>query len=212
MDLFTGRPVLVGMPLSMSHQSDTRVISLLEMWDRRKDVETYYVTSSSAALGRDRIVMYARHRVPKPSHILFVDSDVLPRPSTLKKLLAHNKDVVSGVYPMMQNCRLSWCLSREEPFKGLGITELPDNPFKTKFVGCGMRLVKMEVFDNLKWPYWKDVFAPGRKLVSEDLFFCQILRKFGYDIWVDPKIKCNHFKTVDLLGVAMNYNLKGKQK
>ncbi len=211
MNLFTGKPILVGMPLSPSHQADTRVIALLETWDRQKEIETYYVPSTSAALGRDKIVMYARHRVPRPSHILFVDHDVLPRPNTLKKLLEHDKDIVAGVYPMMQNCRLSWCLSREEPFRGLSIDELPDNPFKTKFVGCGMMLVKMEVFDNLKWPYWKDVYSPARKLIGEDLFFCQMLRKFGYDIWVDPKIKCNHFRTVDLLGVAMNY-VKGKKQ
>ncbi len=210
MDLFTGRPVLVGMPLCPSHQADTRIIALLEAWDRQKDVETYYVPSWHASLGRDKIVMYARHRVPRPSHILFVDHDVLPRPNTLKKLLEHDKDIMCGAYPMMQNNRLSWCLSREEPFRGLGIAELPSNPFKAKFVGCGMMLVKMEVFDNIKWPYWKDVFAPGHKLIGEDLYFCQVLRKFGYDIWVDPKIKCNHFRTVDLLGVAMNYNLKGK--
>ena len=209
-DLFAGRPVLVGMPLAPHHQSDTRIISLLEAWDRKVGVETYYVPSPHTALGRDKIVMYAKKRIPRPSHILFVDHDVLARPNTLKKLMEHDKDVVAGVYPMMQNCKLSWCLSREETFTGLPIDDLPNNPFKTKFIGCGIMLVKMEVFDNLPWPYWKDIFMPGRKLVGEDLYFCQLLRKKGYDIWVDPKIKCNHFRTVDLLGIAMNY-VKGKK-
>lgn len=211
MELFTGKPVLVGMPLAPNHQSDTRIITLLEGWDREKAIETYYVPSPHTTLGRDKIVRYAKYRQPNPSHILFVDSDVLARHSTIRKLLAHDKDIVAGVYPMMQRCRISWCLSREERYTPLPINELPNNLFKAKFVGCGMMLVKMEVFDKLKWPYWKDVFAPGIKIVGEDLYFCKMAREAGYDIWVDPKIKCNHFRTTDLLGIAMNYIWKGNK-
>lgn len=205
MNIYVGRPVLVGVPLTPDHRMDTRITTMLEAWDRQEGIETYYAPTPHTTLGRDKIVQYANHRIPRPTHILFVDYDVLPRLTTLKKLLAHDKDIVAGVYPMMQRCKLSWCLSREDPFKGLPIQELPDNPFKTVYVGCGMMLVRMEVFDKLKWPYWKDEFAPGVKTLGEDLYFCKKARDAGYDIWVDPKLKCNHFRLVDLLSVAMEY-------
>jgi len=210
MNLFMGRPILVGMPLAPSHQSDTRIITLLESWDRTENVETYYAPTEDVTLGRDKIVQYAKYRVPRPSHILFVDHDVLPRKSTLEKLLEHDKDIVAGVYPMIQKCKLYWCLSRENPYVGLPIDDLPENMFKTQFVGCGMMLVKMEVFDNLEWPYWKNEFAPGIHSLGEDLYFCQKARDAGYDIWVDPLLKCNHFRTVDLLSIALM--LKGKKQ
>ena len=104
---------------------------------------------------------------------------------------------------MIQKGNLSWCLSRETPFKGLPIDELPENLFKADFCGCGMMLVKMDVFLKLEWPWWKDEFAPGVKTMGEDLYFCQKARDAGYDIWVDPMAKCNHFRAVDLLGMAL---------
>ena len=72
-------------------------------------------------------------------------------------------------------------------------------------------LVKMEVFDKLVWPYWLDVFAKGRKVVGEDVYFCKLARATGYDLWIDPKVKCGHLRTVDLLGIAMDY-VKGKKR
>lgn len=196
------RPVLVGIPLSPDYRMDTRITTMVEVWDRRENIESYYVASPHVVLGRDKIVKYANYRVPRPSHILFIDYDVLPRRTTLIKLLEHDKDIVAGVYPMSKKGILGWCLSRETPFKSLPIKELPTNMFKTQFVGCGMMLVKMEVFDKLEWPYWKNEFALGVKTIGDDVYFCQKVRDAGFDIWVDPKIKCNHFKIVDLLSIA----------
>ncbi len=196
--------VLVGMPLAPNYQSDVRIITLLEAWNHNCNVETFYVASPHTELGRDRIVLYAQQRVPRPSHILFIDHDVQPRYTTLKKLLAHDKDVVSGVYPLNRQCETAWCLSREEPFKAVPINDLPNNLFKAKTISNGMMLIKTEVFDKLKWPYWKNEFVFGKKTIGEDVYFCKKLRGAGYDLWVDPKIKCGHFRTVDLLGVAMN--------
>lgn len=209
MDLFRERPVVVGVPLAPDHRIDIRISSLIEIWDRQGDVESHYAATPDVTLGRDKIVQSALYRIPRPSHILFIDHDVLPRKNTLQRLLLHEKDIVAGVYPMMQRGNISWCLSREDPYKPLPLEELPRTLFKTEYVGCGMMLVKMEVFDKLEWPYWKNEFAPAVKTMGEDLYFCKKAREAGFDIWVDPMVKCNHFRTVDLLGIAMNY-IKGK--
>jgi GT2 family glycosyltransferase len=204
MKIYMGSPVLIGMPLAPSHLSDARIVAQLEEWDRHDCYETYYPATGDVVCGRDTVIQYAKYRIPHPSHILFVDHDVLPRRSTLKKLFDHKKDIVAGVYPMTQRGELFWCLSREEPYRGLPIDELPDNPFKAKYVGCGMMLIKYEVFEKLEWPYFKKEFAPGAMITSDDMYFCKKARDAGYDIWVDPKLKCNHFKVVDLLSMAKN--------
>lgn len=204
--------ILVGMPIPPNYMADTRVVSQLEAWHAYNNVETYYPASGSAELGQDKIVLFALHGKPRATHILFVDYDVLPRPNTLKRLLSHDKDIISGVYPMSQDSKISWCLSREEPFKALPITELPNNPFKAKTVCNGMMLVKTEVFDKLEWPYWRNLFKPGGKELGADLYFCKKAREAGYDLWVDPKVKCEHFKTVGLLGIAKNYIMKGNKQ
>jgi hypothetical protein len=204
--------VLVGCPLSPTFTVDARLIGMLEAW-RRKNVITYYPSSSAAEIGYDMIVDFAKQIEPHPTHILFVDHDVLPRATSLRKLFEHDKDLISGVYPTIQRFKIKWCVSREEPFKLMGIEDLPNNPFKAH-VGCnGIMLAKMEVFDRLQWPYWKTCHENHKK-TGADIYFFEKAKAAGYDIWVDPKIKCGHFRMVDLLGVVNTYviNKKGNKQ
>jgi len=203
--------VVVGCPLPSSFRADARTIGMLEAW-RAKNVVTYYPSSDGAEIGYDRIVSFAQRIEPRPTHILFVDYDVLPRSNTLKALLSHDKDIVSGVYPMVRKFNLAWCLSRDEEFKMMDIEDLPDNPFKVHVAANGMLLVKMEVFDTLEWPYWKTDFGEDRLKKGADIYFFEKARAAGYDLWVDPKVKCGHFKMVDLLGLVNTYVTKGKKQ
>ncbi len=199
--------VLIGCPLPGSMRADARTIGALEAW-QSKNAITYYPSSGAAEIGYDMIVKFARRIEPKPTHILFVDYDVLPRHNTLKKLLEHDKDIISGVYPACRDFKISWCLSRDEEFKLMDFDDLPNNPFKTHVACNGMLLVKMEVFDKIEWPYWKtEYFTDGLKM-GADLYFFDKARAAGYDLWVDPKVKCGHFKMVDLLGIANKYTRK----
>ncbi len=200
--------VLVGCPLSPSFRADARLVGMLEAWQSR-NVITYYPSSGAAEVGYDMIVKFAKRIEPKPTHILFVDYDVLPRSNTLKKLLEHDRDIVSGVYPAMRKFKLTWCLSREKEFKLMEIDDLPNNPFKVHVACNGMLLVKMEVFDKIEWPYWKTEYLTDGKKTGADIYFFDKAKAAGYDIWVDPKVKCGHFKMVDLLGVANNFIKKG---
>lgn len=203
--------VLIGCPLSPTFRADARTIGMLEAW-QSKNVLTYYPSSGAAEVGYDMIVSFAKRLTPKPTHILFVDYDVLPRSNTLAKLLEHDKDIISGVYLTIQKFNITWCLSREDPFKLIDINDLPNNPFKVMCACNGMLLVKMEVFDKLEWPYWKTEFEPCHTKTGSDIYFFNKAKAAGYDIWVDPKVKCGHFKMVDLLGIAKTYILKGKKQ
>jgi hypothetical protein len=197
--------VLVGCPLPPSFRADARTVGMLEAWNKSPSVITYYPSSGSAECGYDMIVGFAKKMIPRPTHILFVDYDVLPRGNTLAKLLEHDKDIVSGVYPTTQNCEIMWCLSKDVQFNLMPINELPRDPFKAHVVSNGMMMVKMEVFDNLEWPYWRTEHAKGMLVTGADIYFCRKAKAAGYSLWVDPKLKCNHFKMVDLLGIAKKY-------
>jgi len=203
--------VLVGCPLPGSFRADARVVGMLESW-RSKNAITYYPSSCATEIGYDMIVDFAKRIEPKPTHILFVDYDVLPRHNTLKKLIEHDKDIISGVYPAVQKFKISWCLSRDEDFKLMDFQDLPDNPFKVHIACNGMLMVKMEVFDNIEWPYWKTVYSANRTKKGPDVHFFEKAKAAGYDIWVDPKVKCGHFKMVDLLGIANTHIIKGKKQ
>ena len=133
----------------------------------------------------------------------------MPRGNTLVRLLDNDKDIVAGIYPTIKKNKLTWCLSRDEEFRLMEINELPSNPFKASVVSNGMMLVKMEVFDNMQWPFWRSKYSADGGKLGADLHFCYEAKKAGYDLWVDPKIVCGHFKMVDLLGIAKTYIKKG---
>ncbi len=196
--------VLIGCPLSPTFRADARVVGMLEAWQSKNSV-TYYPSSGASEVGYDMIVSFARRLKPKPTHILFVDYDVLPRHNTLTKLLEHDKDIISGVYPIVQKFKISWCLSRKEPFELMEINDLPTNPFKVHVACNGMMLVKMEVFDNIEWPYWRNKYFEDGVKMGADIYFFDKAKAAGYDLWVDPKLKCGHFKMVDLLGIVKKY-------
>ncbi len=197
--------ILIGIPIPPNYMADTRVVAQAEAWATCRNVESYYPATGGPEIGQDRIVMFAQHMKPAITHILFMDYDVIPRPNTLKRLLSHDKDIVSGVYPIVMENHITWCLSKEEPFKAMAFNDLPHNMFKAKTICNGMMLVKMGVFDNIEWPYWENHFQVGSLLTGHDLDFCIKARKAGYDLWVDPKVKCKHIKNVDLLGIANKY-------
>ncbi len=124
---YMGSPIVVGMPLPPDHKADVRIITTIERWDRSKLAETYYKASRSVAHGRDCVVSYAMYRIPRPTHIMVVDSDVLPRPNTLDRLLDLNKDIVTGVYPMTTKKAITWSVVKDELM--VGLDELPRSTF-----------------------------------------------------------------------------------
>lgn len=195
--------ILVGIPLAPDNLVDSRLSSVVE----KLGVEVYYASTHSPALGRDKVVQYALYRIPRPSHILFVDSDVIIRANTLSRLMSHDKDITCGVAPLCIRGKLVWNASKSsnpKAFDGIPYDKLPTNPFKATKIGFGAVLVKTEVFDKIKWPFWKHEYCPGDIVRGEDIYFGDKVLKAGYDIWVDPKVKCEHNRTVGLLSIIRN--------
>jgi len=209
--MYMGRPILVGVPLGADYKIDARIAGTLAIWDLEENVEVYYASTPFPTLGRDKVAQYAKYRIPTPTHILFLDADILPRKNTLERLIRHDKDIVMGVYPISQNGSIKWSVSREECFDGIPIEELPRNLFKIKAGGFGVTLIKFEVLQKLEWPYWKNIFVPGDVEKGEDIYFCDKAREAGFDIWCDPKVKCNHIRITSLLGIV-NILKKGNKQ
>ncbi|GAG60555.1 unnamed protein product, partial [marine sediment metagenome] len=103
------------------------------------------------------------------------------------------------------NGKLYWSVSRSEQFSGIDIDKLPNNPFKATLSGFGITLVKVDVFDKLEWPYWDNIRSPGAIERGEDLYFCRKAIDAGFDIWCDPKVKCNHIRMSGLLSITNEF-------
>lgn len=146
------------------------------------------------------------------THIFFVDSDTIPPPSALKTLLSHDKDIISGITPILHynDERKEWgtldnCFERiDENAEGKRVVShaVKRNTGLVEIERCGTSclLIKKEVFEKLEKPYFKFVYnEDGTKHeLSEDLYFCDKAREAGYKIWCDTSVICNHFKEIML--------------
>jgi GT2 family glycosyltransferase len=200
--------VVIGVPISPEFQADVRTVAMIESWTRENGVVSVYEASPSPEEGRDKIIAKLSYMRPRPQHILFMDSDVLPRPRTLDRLLYHDKDIIAGAVPICQQGKFKWNVYRnaeampvDPDAKNLG---LPDNPFKVDAVGFGVVLIKTDVFDSIEWPFWRSIYKPGLRSLGEDLYFCAKAKGAGFDIWVDPKVKCSHATRSNYLSIIRN--------
>jgi FkbM family methyltransferase len=127
-------------------------------------------------------------------YLFSVDHDITFPPDTLKKLLAHNKDLVSGVYRQRLEPQL---LEIYEPFGTRMSTEdlYAKNWNLVGIGGCGFGcvLVKKEVFAGVGYPQFE--YHPAldhNNTISEDTDFCKKAIAKGFRLWCDPSVRCGH--------------------
>ena len=138
------------------------------------------------------------------THVFFLDSDIIPPPDAILKLLAHNQPIISGLYcrrsppvgvPVMQRPPGQW------------ITQYPANQvIDVDVVGAGCLLIRRDVLEKLPpqrpeagkhWFDWRvDTqgcpITNGIPPMSEDFTFCLHAKKMGYPILVDTSVVCRH--------------------
>lgn len=127
-------------------------------------------------------------------YLFAVDHDITFAPDTLKKMLAHDVDVVSGVY------------RQRVPEQKIEIYDLNQVRMKMEDLdkplvqigGCGFGcvLVKKVVLTQIGYPQFE--YHPAldhNNTISEDNDFCRKVTNAGYFIWCDPTIKCGHIGT-----------------
>jgi glycosyltransferase involved in cell wall biosynthesis len=131
-------------------------------------------------------------------YLFSVDSDIILPKDALRKMIAADKDIVSGMY--IQRIPNSHILEIYMVNKNGGIVNIPDEfiaPYNglVEIAGCGFGccLVKGEVFRAMEYPhfYYKSAIDHN-DTVSEDIYFCKKARDLEFKIWVDTTIKCDH--------------------
>ncbi len=189
--------VLIATPIKKDVKIDVRTIMFLQ-----EEVSHYAGQGWKWAVRIGMPVESARNDMIREmqegdyTHIYFLDADTIPPKDTIGRLLAHDKDVVAGITPVWLNERC-WNYQIEKDVQVLA-NKPPTEIFKAMRIGGTTILVKREVLEKLKSPYFYTDKYNG-KYITDDYYFCDKLHDSGFELWIDPTIVCGHMNYVNLL-------------
>jgi len=139
------------------------------------------------------------------THLLFVDSDVVPPKDGLQKLIAERKDAITGIYHHRRDDKRVAVTYEAVPqpdgkelMQPVG-GEVGTIPWGTVIqidrTGGGFLLIDRKVLETIPAPWFKFQYdADGLMEVGEDVDFCQKLEKAGFTLWAHFGVECDHYK------------------
>jgi hypothetical protein len=148
--------------------------------------------SCDIVANRTFLVNYALEQ--DATHLLFVDADMIFPADTINQLLSHEKEIIGVEYPKREFPIKILCEPLTEPTTKI--------PYKVKYTGTGLLLIDLSIFKDPKFGIGADGKknawfnfgrdAQGAHIMGEDVWFCNVAREAGYDVWVDPTLKVGH--------------------
>lgn len=131
-------------------------------------------------------------------YLFCVDSDIMMPQDTLVKMVASDKDIISGLYiQRIQNTHtieLYKYINNHGTMANILIEELAGKGLvEVASCGFGCVLIKGNVLRQMKYPHFVYKSALDHKnTVSEDVYFCMKAVGLGFKVWADTSIICDH--------------------
>jgi len=183
--------VMICIPTSeMARRAD--FYDYINMLD--KPEYTMMTSSHGQSPARNRNIMIEQALAQDATHCMFIDDDTIPPKDMIPRLLAHDKDIVSGLYLMRNYPHLP--IMFDESFddgrckfsfldKGRqGLVEVVN-------IGLGACLIKTSVFKNMAKP-WIRLGEAELDHWCDDISFFNRARKAGYRMYVDLDLPVGH--------------------
>lgn len=199
--------LLIVLPAPRHPLVDGRVTLWLAALCRRySNVDVANPCGDSCDANRNAAIAEALAREPYVRHFFFLDSDTVPPPDAVERLLALRAPVACGVTPIRRRGARFWNIRADAPGDWWPRdVPLPARPFPVRHVGGTTVLVERGVLDHLGYPWFfrEYVDQPVEDLEyvkrSGDVFFSDRVHACGYRILCDPSVRCHHYKVTDLL-------------
>jgi GT2 family glycosyltransferase len=124
-------------------------------------------------------------------YILWIDADMRFPKDTIERLIAHDKPIVGvnattrsiPVRSTAKNLEIDF-EKKENHWRAVSSKDKTGLEQVTA-IGCGVMMVKREVFEKTPRPWFWFEMIPGEKLLGEDVYFCVKAHDAGFDTWVD---------------------------
>jgi len=127
-------------------------------------------------------------------YLFFVDIDMGLPINGLKQLIEDDKDVIGGLYferiPPHNPIMMEKGTFTKKEHRYIFQRNYTEGVVEVDATGAGALLIKKEVLKKIPYPWFAE---PPEYSISEDFYFCEQLKKAGYKIYVDTRVKITHF-------------------
>jgi len=162
--------------------------------------------SNESNVNRARNSCAAKFLSGDATHLMFVDADIQFNPTDIVKLVAHNKDVVGGIYPQKT-------LPPKMVVNILDNARTEGDLIEVGTLGTGFMLVKRGVFEQMiasgaqkytdaiglssvendnQYDFFNCTIDSQGRYLTEDWSFCRKWRELGGTIWADTTVALAH--------------------
>ena len=130
-------------------------------------------------------------------YVLMIDSDVIVPPDTIELCMTDPVDICFGFCPRKNAKDKRSAVFKYGPAYGACYTydelnQMDPGRVEIRGAGAACAMIRTDVFEHLKYPYFKYVSYANKTFLSEDLYFCSRAREKGYQLWADTRIRCGH--------------------
>lgn len=212
-------PAYGGMVTAGFHRS--LLTSTIELLAEGIALESEILENQSLLpLARNTLLTEAYKR--KPDDIIWIDTDMVWEPDTLRQLLKHDVDVVGSACrkKIPDNVQFNFQLFKEKSFE-------PDEKglIEVRRLGTGFLRMSRKAYTHL-WENDKkyevqgvmgsNVFEigiwQGRELLSEDFIVCEKLIERGFKVFMDPNLTVGHVGTFNYRADVKDFFKKLKEQ
>ncbi|HXA31489.1 MAG TPA: hypothetical protein VNV87_04450 [Acidimicrobiales bacterium] len=151
--------------------------------------------------GRNHAVKQVYAQFPDFTHILWVDGDIIAPNDSLDRLLAHDRDIVGGLYhkkgppfePVAYDFAIDERGNAHSIYEDTSKIDLAtDQLVQVGGLGLGLTLIRREVFDAVAEKMLPGVWFQTTLTYGEDVWFFHWANGLGFDAWLDTSIRCRH--------------------
>lgn len=187
--------VIVAMPAQGSVKAKTS-LCLAEMCLKYGHRISEVWTLSNTYLHRSREKLMAAAVESDASHLMFIDSDVIFPPDGMERLLRQKKGIIGATY------HLKWQGNKVLAHKPLGTKYgasreprkflKPNETHEVRALPTGFMLVDLDIVRPVPQPWFDYGRNTEEEWMGEDVFFCELLREHGHQVFLDPTIPVGH--------------------
>jgi len=148
------------------------------------------------------------------THLMFIDADIEFEPEAVIRMLAMDKDLITGAYPK-KTLPVDYAINLKFADKEKTQVKVDMGAVEVLDASTGFWLMKREVvermieaypelfylndssidpkFNQYCYSFFDTIHDPDdNRYLSEDYTFCRRWQKIGGQIWLDPNTKLNH--------------------